>query len=121
MTILVIDDDEGCRDVVCEVLFEEGYLAASAKDGNQALGMLLSGLRPDLILCDLRKAGMNGYEFREHQLAIPAIAEIPFVISTATRDRCEVPCDAQLSKPFRIDDLIATINRLCSSDYAVSA
>ena len=55
-TILIVDDDIYIGDMIEEVLSGEGYAAARAYSGTEAL-MYLSSNRPDLILLDLKLPG----------------------------------------------------------------
>jgi len=67
--ILVVDDDEIHRQVVCIQLQKMGYQADEAADGEQAVAAFLQG-NYDLIFMDLRMPNMNGTEssrwIREH-------------------------------------------------------
>jgi CheY-like chemotaxis protein len=60
--LLVVDDDQSLRTVLCLILAESGYGARSAEDGFSALVEMRTGV-PDIILCDLNMAGMSGFEF----------------------------------------------------------
>ena len=51
-TILIIDDDTHIGNMLEEVLSKEGYRVSRAYSGTEAL-LVLSGIRPDLILLDL--------------------------------------------------------------------
>ena len=59
--ILVVDDDEGVRDTVCDVLTELGYVAEPARDGADALDRFRPG-RYRLVVTDLGMPAMNGLQ-----------------------------------------------------------
>jgi two-component system, response regulator, stage 0 sporulation protein F len=59
--ILLVDDDEGLRDLYEEELIEEGYDVLIAKNGKEALLKLERG-RPDLIVLDIVMPKMDGME-----------------------------------------------------------
>jgi len=59
--ILVIDDEEGVRRVICKVLVREGHEVIEAPDGKVALD-LMQDKRPDLVICDMFMPGMDGVE-----------------------------------------------------------
>ncbi|MBL8951973.1 MAG: response regulator [Myxococcaceae bacterium] len=61
--ILVVDDDAETRAMLVELLDREGYSAAEARTGAEALRMLRSGLRPRAMLVDLTMPEMNGKVF----------------------------------------------------------
>lgn len=82
-TILLVDDNPDVVEVVRVILETEGYVVASAHDGADALAQLRAGLAPKLIILDLTMPVMDGWEFREQQLADPALRDIPTIIYSA--------------------------------------
>ncbi len=111
--ILVVDDDEGLRESLCEILNEEGYRTVAAADGAQALAWLRSSeAAPRLILLDLMMPVMNGWQFRERQRDDPRLSKIPVVVLTAAgATRGTVDADAMMAKPVRLDDLLALVGQ----------
>ena len=76
--ILVVDDDEAVRDVVCDVLTELGYAAEPASDGADALGRFRPG-RYRLVVTDLAMPTMNGLQLACRLRALePAIPILVF-------------------------------------------
>jgi len=61
--ILVVDDDEGVRDVFTLMLREKGYEVATAENGFDALLKLKAVVVPDVIISDLNMPEMSGFEF----------------------------------------------------------
>ena len=59
--VLVVDDEQGVRGALAQLLEFEGYDVRSASSGPAALG-LLGEWRPDLIFLDVKMAGMDGLE-----------------------------------------------------------
>lgn len=57
--IMIIDDDIHINKMLCEVLQNEGYNASKAYSGTEAM-LLLSQIKPDLILLDLMLPGLTG-------------------------------------------------------------
>ena len=107
-TILIVDDDVCIGDMLQEVLVKEGYRAARAYSGTEAL-LYLSGNRPDLILLDLMLPGLSGEEL------LPLIEDIPVIVISAkseTSDKVELllgGADDYITKPFDTDELLARI------------
>jgi CheY-like chemotaxis protein len=64
--VLVADDDDNVRDVVCRYLEDAGYETLSAVDGDDALRILHASVRRiDLLICDVGMPGMRGPELAE--------------------------------------------------------
>jgi CheY-like chemotaxis protein len=114
--IVVVDDDLAVREVLSELLRMEGYLAITFGFGAEAMAALRGGLRPDLILLDLRMPDMNGWDFRRLQLADPELAAIPVVIATGATERplehVITTAAGVLRKPLDADTLLSTVARL---------
>lgn len=111
--VLVIDDDDGVRETVAALLTYEGYAVSTARDGAEGLQALERDSLPDAIILDLMMPGVDGWEFRERQLASRAAA-LPTIIFSAARGslprpRPELEGCAFLSKPFDIDDLVKVV------------
>lgn len=113
MSVLIIDDDDGVRSSVGELLREEGWSVEAARDGAEALAWLRSHPAPSLILLDLAMPSMNGVEFRRQQLADPALAEIPVIVMSARpRARAEAAqlgADDCLAKPMHLEELLHVV------------
>lgn len=62
--ILLVEDNAIVRNTMTMLLASEKgvKVVGSAEDGNVALGLLASGLRPDIVLADLNMPGMDGIE-----------------------------------------------------------
>lgn len=116
--ILVVEDDTAIRQAIVELLQEEGYTVTCASNGAEALAQLDHGAVPSLILLDLTMPVMDGWTFRAAQQSDPRLARIPTVVVSASqaadsRTLERLAPDAFLPKPFNLDRLIATVERLC--------
>jgi DNA-binding response OmpR family regulator len=119
--ILIVEDDVDLGQTVAQSLDEAGYATEVAGDGEAALDALRREL-PDLVLLDLMMANMNGWEFRERQLAEPLWARIPVVVLTAVSDLVSATIQASevLKKPVSLDEVLATIRRHAGEGREVS-
>ena len=81
--ILLVDDNPDIVEVIRAILESEGYRVAAARDGADALSQLRAGLAPRLIILDLTMPVMDGWEFRDHQRADPALRDIPTIVYSA--------------------------------------
>ena len=86
--VLVIDDTNEVRKVIVETLATFGFTTREATDGKTGLEMALAQ-PPDLIICDVRMPGMDGYRTLSAIRDNPAIACTPFIFLTAAADRAE--------------------------------
>lgn len=69
-TILVVDDEEVVRILVCRALADAGFSVVEASHGAEAIAVLESGASEiDLVLCDLVMPGLNGRDLARWLLA----------------------------------------------------
>ena len=66
--VLVVEDDQDLRDMLADVLTDEGFDVRTAAHGELALAML-EQWRPHVILLDLNMPVMDGWTFRRVQLS----------------------------------------------------
>ena len=119
-TVLIVDDNEESIAAV-RTLFELcGVTVVAARDGADAIVLLLQGLTPGLIVLDLMMEGMDGEAFRRVQLAHEVWSEIPVAVLTGVRENPQVlgqrlglPPDHVLLKPASPDVLCALVTRHC--------
>ena len=115
---LIVEDDRDMREGLAMILDAEGIEARTAAHGAGGLALLAEGWRPDVILLDLMMPVMNGTQFRQAQLADPALADIPVVVVTGRHDMVDAARPlrpaAVLQKPFSMRDLLAAILPLVS-------
>jgi CheY-like chemotaxis protein len=114
--VLVVDDDKDIRETLQELIEDEGYDVASARNGLEALERIRER-RFGLVVLDLFMPGMDGTEFRRRQLADPEIAGVPVVVISAAAGLEERVASmrpaAHLEKPIAVDDLLDLIARFC--------
>jgi DNA-binding response OmpR family regulator len=110
--VLVVEDDEGIREMLKYNLVTAGFSVQEARDG-------ASGLRtartspPDLILLDLMLPGMSGFDFCR---ALRKSSRVPVIMITAKDAEVdkivglELGADDYITKPFSIREVLARIN-----------
>jgi CheY-like chemotaxis protein len=118
MTILIVDDDAGIRQLLLLFLEHKGYTAKSVSNGLEALNQLqIDQPLPSLILLDLMMPVMDGATFRQAQLADSRIAAIPVVVLSAAENiEAQAPLlttDAYVPKPIEFDSLLQIVERYC--------
>ncbi|MHA1265289.1 MAG: response regulator [Candidatus Helarchaeota archaeon] len=114
--ILIVEDNEDLLFNLKLTLEFNGYDVATATNGVQALTILQETDRiPDLIISDIMMPEMDGYEFFKIISENPIWNTIPFVFLTALVSPEDIKIgkmlgvDDYLVKPFKEDDLLATI------------
>jgi CheY-like chemotaxis protein len=116
-SVLIVDDDQGIREIFAEALRLAGYSVHTAANGKAALDLLATLEPPCLILLDMMMPIMNGEEFRRQQLADPILSTIPVVVITAAQDSEEkarkLDAEEGLAKPIQFDTLSAVARRFC--------
>ena len=113
--VLVIDDDEDVRDSITDLLEARGHNVQAAANGRDALEILNASTAPCMILLDLMMPVMDGWEFAAHLAQDPRLCSIPTCIVTAGGQTQPTPAGVTciVEKPFRPDDLLAVVERLC--------
>jgi CheY-like chemotaxis protein len=108
--VLIVDDDRDIREILGELLTEEGFTVEASWNGQTALTRLQEGLRPDVIVLDIMMPAMDGLTFRSLQRQHADLADIPVVGLTAfPRPEADFEC---LTKPVRFEILVDRIRRL---------
>ena len=103
--VLVVDDTEMNRDMLCALLAADGHKAGVAENGRIALEAITKNSF-DLILLDVMMPEMNGYQVLEHLKADPSLRDIPVIVLSALDEigsvvRCiELGAEDYLPKPF---------------------
>jgi DNA-binding response OmpR family regulator len=103
--LLIVDDDEVNRDVLARHLGRQGYAAAVAENGIEALEMVRAR-KFDLMLLDVMMPKMDGYETLRLMKADSHLRDIPVIMISALDDiksvvRCiEMGAEDYLPKPF---------------------
>ena len=80
--ILVIEDNEDCRNILALQLRTLGYDIIEAESGNAGVEKAFLEM-PDLIIMDLKMHGIDGIEATRRLKSYPSTQEIPIIVSTA--------------------------------------
>ena len=118
-SVLLVEDDESVRLLVRDVLEELGYKATEAADGQQAVRILESGRRFDLMISDVGLPGMNGRQLaeiaREHLPDLPVLFVTGYAEGAAVRGGFLSDNMQMITKPFQIEMLSARIREMLES------
>jgi CheY-like chemotaxis protein len=117
--VLVVDDDPAIRELLEDVLVEEGYHVVLARDGEEALDVLRRE-HGFLVLLDLMMPRLDGRGViralesqpavrNNNRVVVMSAAERLFALSTVLQS--EVVAE-QIAKPFELEAMLAVVNRL---------
>ena len=112
--ILIVDDEKQIRNILSQLLRDEGYATETAENGEKAL-TLADSFCPDLILMDQKMPGMDGIEAMSRirrnlpdvtVIILTAHASVELAVEAIKRGAYDY-----LPKPFDNDELLITIRR----------
>jgi putative nucleotidyltransferase with HDIG domain len=113
--ILVVDDEEAIREIVCAILVAAGYICNQAGSGLEALALLNSGEEFELMLSDLMMADLDGIGLLERTKE--KFPDMPVVMVTAVHDISVALAAIRngaydyLLKPFEREQLLNAVRR----------
>jgi len=121
VTVLVADDNEVAQRLCRRVLEKAGHKVLTASDGLEAVTLALANPL-DMILMDVAMPGMDGLEaMRQIKAQKPGMAIVIASAHSMASDRerfLAAGADDVLSKPFRLTDLTAVVDRLTANRSA---
>lgn len=109
--VLVVDDEDGIRELVGGYLRAEGFVVDEAADGEHALARFRSD-RPDLVVLDLRLPGISGLDVLRE---IRRESNVYVVVLSARAEEAdklvglELGADDYVTKPFSPRELVARV------------
>lgn len=115
--ILIVDDSESIREVVCFALENAGHEVIKANDGTDAVAVL-DGQHFDLIITDLHMPQMNGIDLIRAARALDAYKFTPILILTTESQTArkmeakEAGATGWIVKPFVPEKLLEAINKV---------
>jgi DNA-binding response OmpR family regulator len=113
--VLLVEDDESLRRILARHLRAHGYDVDEAASAEEAVTILAEGVRPAVVLLDINLPGDNGWDLLRGP-SLPAAGSPPVVVASALtispRRLAEFGVAGYLPKPFPLETLTATIERL---------
>lgn len=112
--LLIIEDEDVLRRDLQEILTLEGYQVDTAANGLEAVDVVRNAI-PDLILCDIRMPGLDGYQVLKAVRELPGGFNVVFIFLTAKVESEEIRAgmnlgaDDYLLKPVTHKDLMTAI------------
>ena len=120
--ILVVDDDNGIRDLVKKFLIQNNYLVNTAANAEEAQKKIKI-IKFDLIILDIMMPGKSGLEFLNEN---KNLIDTPIILLTAkgeAKERIhglETGADDYLPKPFEAKELLLRINNILTKTQKVN-
>jgi DNA-binding response OmpR family regulator len=123
--VLIVDDEAEIRTFLADLLTTQGYRCTWVESGQAALAQI-GNLRPDLVLLDVMMPGISGIEtlrlIKERDDVDPAVIMISCLSHPNTTLRAiDEGADHFVVKPFRMNDIILTVERVLSERDAAPA
>src|SRR6516162_1480157 len=113
-TVLVVDDDEGLRDLCLEVVRQLDFEALVAEDATRALQILESS-QIDIVLSDVRMPGASGIELlktiRQQHAEVAVLMMTGYGTIPEAVEAVKLGAYDYITKPFKIDDLRRLIEK----------
>ena len=112
--ILVVDDEESVRSMICVLLQKESYQVSSAGGGEEALERL-GEEHFDLTLCDIRMPGMDGLSLLDRigslypditVIMMSAFGTVDLAVEAMKRGAYDY-----ISKPFKPDEVLLALRK----------
>jgi CheY-like chemotaxis protein len=116
ITIMIVDDEENNFLFMKDVLRPSKASLIWARVGQEAIDIIESGKKIDVILMDMKMPVMDGYEttraIKKIDKTIPVIAQTAYAMPKEKTRCLEAGCDAYISKPVITRILIKLIAEL---------
>jgi DNA-binding response OmpR family regulator len=114
--VLIVDDDQGSRELLSEVLGANGYLAVAVADGTAARDELARDTEYGIVIADLRMPNGTGLDLlrhlRGHNHRLDLILMSSFMSVSDRQQALDLGARALLEKPFRLSELLELVEGL---------
>ena len=118
-TVLVVEDESVIRELILEVLHDQGWNCLQAADGNGGLALIQSHAEIDVLITDVGLPGLNGRVLAERARQLRPELRILFITGYAENSTFNLTGSnheiEMLTKPFGVNDLLGAIKGVLSS------
>ncbi len=125
-TVMIVDDSINVRRFLSLMFERAGYQPVEARDGQDALDKLLSGLEVNAVVCDIEMPRLDGFGLLAQVKKQDRFKDLPFVMLTSrTGDKhrqlaLRLGAAAYFTKPCKERELIQQVKTLLESGQPVS-
>ena len=113
--ILVVDDDDGIRQLLVSQIKAVGYPCRSAVNGEEALDLAIAEPRPSLVVSDVQMPGLSGIELLQKLKQLDPHLQVVMVSGhhdmAVVRQALRDGAYDYLIKPFELEELANTVER----------
>jgi len=114
--VLVVDDAEGIRAYLANLLELKGFDVDTAEDGRRALALLEGGAAPDVVILDVMMPGIDGIEtlrrIRDLDPDLPVVMLTVVGKASTIVEAMQLGASDYLNKPFDESELEATLQKV---------
>jgi chemosensory pili system protein ChpA (sensor histidine kinase/response regulator) len=117
-TVMVIDDSIAVRRFLAQTLERANYRVEQAKDGQDALEKIQTGIKVHAIVCDIEMPRLDGFGFLSQVKADPKNKDLPILMLTSRSGNkhrqlaMNLGATGYFSKPFQEKELLQTLHKL---------
>ncbi|HSP36954.1 MAG TPA: response regulator [Frankiaceae bacterium] len=121
--VLVVDDDDVIRQLICLNLELEGFEVYQAADGLDALAKVRE-VKPAVVTLDIMMPKLDGWDAAARLRSDPETAHVRVVLLSARAQEADLKrgsrlgVDFYLTKPFDPDELVTVVRRLAEAPAA---
>ncbi len=117
-TLLIAEDENSNYELIKATLLNTGLKLVRAKNGEEAVKLVSSRKKIDLVLMDIRMPKLNGYDatrkIKEMKPDLPVVSITAYAMSEDELKSKQAGCDMYISKPIRPANLLNVINNFLS-------
>ena len=121
--VLIVEDDPWIREILSELLVDEGYRTREASSADEALRLIGEQL-PDVVVLDLRLPDRSGVDVLGELRASPLTAELPVLVISGAREeiqqlvqsRREQLANGIIEKPLDLRQFFAQLEQVASPE-----
>jgi CheY-like chemotaxis protein/DNA-binding PadR family transcriptional regulator len=121
--VLIVDDSISVRWFLSSILEQAGYRVAQARDGQDAIEQLTSGLIVNAVICDIEMPRLDGFGFLAQVKASPTLKHLPITMLTSQSEdnhrqlALQLGASKYFSKPFKEQELLQALSQLIQSPH----
>ena len=115
--LIVVEDDDGVRVLVEELLLNRGYNVITAQTGAEGLDRIRREPRLCLVITDIRMPGIDGWELARRATEMRADIKVLYITGYPGEQRPDdAPPGPLLRKPWRAGEFYKCLEQLIGSD-----